>query len=163
MAGRAADLMQRDPSVASPDWDVAELDRAFFAERCSGFPVVESGELVGVVSRSDLVRRLAVEHSREGEISDYFREFAPANAQDEAALRRAEARAMAEHLAGCTVADLMSPPTYVVEEDTPIETVAELLVQHHIHRVPVVADGKLVGIVSSLDLVALLAKPGSAG
>ena len=158
MATAASDVMQANPSVASPDWDVAELERAFFSKRCSGFPVVQRGELVGVVSRSDLVRRLAVEHAREGEVSDFFREFAPAEEGDEAAIRLGESRALAERLAGCTVADLMSPPTYVVEGDTPVEDIATLLVRHHIHRVPVVDAGKLVGIVSSLDLVALLAR-----
>ena len=53
----------------------------------------------------------------------------------------------------------MSPATYVVDADAPVQHIAELLVRHHIHRVPVVTEGKLVGIVSSLDLVALLAEP----
>lgn len=159
MASTASDVMQREPHVASPSWDVATLERAFVAKRCTGFPVVGEGCLVGVVSRSDIVRRLAVEQAREGEISDFFREFGSPHTQDEASIRRGEARALGERLAGCSVADLMSPPTFVVEEDTPIETVAEILVQHRIHRVPVVAEGRLVGILTTLDLVALLAKP----
>ena len=159
MATTASDLMQRDPSVASPSWDVSELESAFFAKGVSGFPVVRNGELVGVVSRSDLVRRLALKQSQEGVVSDFFREFGAPQAKDEAAIRRGEVLALAESLTGCTVADLMSPPTYVVQADAPVQEVAELLIRHHIHRVPVVADGKLVGIVSSLDLVALLAKP----
>jgi hypothetical protein len=52
MATTASELMQREPIVASPLWDVAEFERAFFAEGCGGFPVVRDGELVGVVSRS---------------------------------------------------------------------------------------------------------------
>lgn len=159
MANSASDVMQRETHVASPSWDVATLERAFVAKRCTGFPVVDEGRLVGVVSRSDIVRRLALEHAREGEISDFFREFGPLHAQDEASIQRGEARALGERLAGWRVADLMSPPTFVVEEDTPIAAVAEMLVQHRIHRVPVVAEGRLVGILSTLDLVALLAKP----
>ena len=159
MATTASDLMQREPSVASPLWDVAELERAFFAEGCSGFPVVRDGELVGVVSRSDLVRRLALQHSHQGMVSDFFREFGSQDAKEESSIRRGETRALAENLTGCTVADLMSPPTYVVDADAPVQHIAELLVRHHIHRVPVVTEGKLVGIVSSLDLVALLAEP----
>ncbi len=159
MPHTAADLMQPQPSVASPTWSVAELERAFFAEQCSGFPVVNQGELVGVVSRSDVLRRMAVDRSREGELSDFFREYVGPQLVDEAEIHREETRALAEHLAGWTVADLMSPPTYVVEDTAPIGEVAALLVQHHIHRVPVVSRGALVGIISSLDLVATLAGP----
>lgn len=158
MSRTAADLMHRDPSVASPSWTAAELERAFFSEQCSGFPVVRKGELVGVVSRSDVLRRMAADRSREGELSDFFREYVGPQLVDEAEIQREETHALAEHLAGCTVADLMSPPTYVVDATTPIEEVARLLVQHHIHRVPVVSNGSLVGIISSLDLVAVLAE-----
>ncbi len=148
--------MQRDPAVALPEWTVADLERALLAHDCGGFPVVDQEVLVGVVSRSDLVRRTATERAREEELTDFFREFGPPR-RDELSTLRDEAHAIADHLIDCKVADLMSPPSFVVESDASVHDVAGLLVEHHIHRVPVVENGKLVGIVSTLDLVALLA------
>ena len=153
-----SDVMQRKPAVVSPEWSVAELERAFFRHQCSGFPVVEAGALVGVVSRSDLVRRLAVERAREGQISDFFRESHALERGAADDFKRAEVAAIAERRRGCRVADLMSPADFVVTPETPIREAAALLVDHHIHRVPVVENDQLVGILGSLDLVGLLAK-----
>lgn len=160
MEKKVSQVMTRSPAVASPAWRLTELERALVANECSGFPVVRQGELVGVVSRTDIVRRTAIESAREGEVSDFFREFGSPE-RNERSILRAEARAVAEHLVDCTVEDLMSPPTFVVDADASIPAVAAVLVENHIHRVPVTENGKLVGIVTSLDLVALLADTGA--
>ena len=55
------------------------------------------------------------------------------------------------------VEDIMSAPAYAVFEDTPFEEIASLLTEHKIKRVPVVREGKLVGIVSRADIVRALA------
>ena len=153
----AADVMRKDPVTASPAWSLAELERELCANRFSGFPVVEGGRLVGVVSRSDVVRQLALERSRAGAFSDYFRRDDADAAADEAELLEEE-RFVASRAAKLRVADVMSPPTFMVSPDTTVPEVAQLLVSKRIHRVPVADDDRLVGIISSLDLVALLAK-----
>jgi CBS domain-containing protein len=56
-----------------------------------------------------------------------------------------------------TVADIMSSPAHAVFEDTPLEEIAALLTEKKIKRVPVVREGKLVGIVSRADIVRALA------
>lgn len=56
-----------------------------------------------------------------------------------------------------TVADIMKTPVFTVAEDAPLEEIAVLLTEKKIKRVPVVADGKLVGIVSRADVVRALA------
>jgi CBS domain-containing protein len=56
--------------------------------------------------------------------------------------------------------DLMSAPVISIAEETSLGEIAELLTTHRIKRVPVVCDGRLVGIVSRADLVrALVARP----
>jgi CBS domain-containing protein len=54
---------------------------------------------------------------------------------------------------GLRVADIMSRQIIAVEEDTPVAEIAKLLAEHKIKRVPVLRDGKLVGIVSRADIV----------
>ena len=58
---------------------------------------------------------------------------------------------------GQKVRDLMSSPVVSVSEDTEAKEIAKLLIEHRIKRVPVVRDGKMVGIVSRADLVRALA------
>src|SRR5437588_12909665 len=54
---------------------------------------------------------------------------------------------------GLCVADIMSHELLVVNEETPVSEIAMLLTERKIKRVPVVQDGKLVGIVSRADIV----------
>ena len=60
---RARDLMSGPPRTVRPDTSLADLERALLDAGVGGFPVVEDGRLVGVVSRSDVVRQLSVEQS----------------------------------------------------------------------------------------------------
>jgi len=56
-----------------------------------------------------------------------------------------------------TIQDIMSSPAVTIAEDTPLEEIAAILTAKRIKRVPVVSDGKLVGIVSRADVVRALA------
>ncbi len=58
---------------------------------------------------------------------------------------------------GATVGEIMTPEVVTVGEDTPLERIAALMAQRRIKRVPVVADGALVGMVSRADIVRALA------
>jgi CBS domain-containing protein len=58
---------------------------------------------------------------------------------------------------GLHVADIMSREIITVKEETPVHEIAVLLSEHKIKRVPVVCDGKLVGIVSRADIVDAIA------
>lgn len=54
----ATELMRRDVQTASASMSLPELERAFVESGVSGFPVVDGEQVVGVVSRSDIVVRL---------------------------------------------------------------------------------------------------------
>jgi CBS domain-containing protein len=58
---------------------------------------------------------------------------------------------------GPTAGDIMTSAVITVTEDTGVDDVRHLLVDRRIRRVPVVAGGKLVGIVSRSDIVSLMA------
>ena|SRR5579884_1896594 len=59
---------------------------------------------------------------------------------------------------GLSVGDIMSHEVISVEEETPVNEIAALLTERKIKRVPVVHDGKLVGIVSRADIVHAVAQ-----
>jgi CBS domain-containing protein len=152
----AADVMEPHVATAQPSWTLAELERVLCEKKVTGMPVVDGGALVGVVSRSDIVRQLVVERARAGEISDYFR--SDAGDFDEALSSIVEEEQfVANRLVSLRVQDVMSAPTFVVSPDLMLPDVAKLLCEHRIHRVPVVEEGRLVGIISSLDIVGMVA------
>jgi len=111
----------------------------------SGLPVVSAdGKLVGIVSEGDLIRRTETETAPRR--SWWLRLFGSPNMTVEDYIR--------SH--GMKAADLMSRKVISVAPDDTLETVANLLEGHHIKRVPVIEDGKLVGIVSRSNLVQAL-------
>jgi len=152
----AREIMQPKPRSVSPQTTLPELQRTLLSARVSGFPVVDEGRLVGVVSRSDVVRQLSVEQSVGEMLSDYQRE-AGGEAGDEAFLDRV-GQHVGRRMESLRVADVMVGSVITVAPDAPLEEVARTLVDHRIHRLPVVEEGRLVGLVSSTDLVRLVAE-----
>jgi CBS domain-containing protein len=123
--------------------------------KISGFPVVKDGRLVGVVSRSDVVRQLSVEQSLGEMLSDYQRESG-LESDDETFLDRV-ARHVGGRMEKLRVADLMTTALLSLPPDAPLQRVARMLVDHRIHRLLVVEGGQLLGLISSTDLVRLVA------
>jgi CBS domain-containing protein len=60
------------------------------------------------------------------------------------------------------VGDLMTRPVITASEDTGITRLAELLAGHRIKRLPIVRDGKLIGIVSRADVIRAIAQSAEA-
>lgn len=154
MASLACDVMQTGVLTVSPETTLADLQRLFVEEGISGAPVVDAdGRLAGVVSVSDLLRAAFEERDTAVAEASYFREdlefSAPAGAG---------ADDLQDRLAQLRVADAMTPGTLWVPPDAPVSEIADLVGKYRVHRVLVVDDGALVGIVSTFDLVALLAK-----
>jgi CBS domain-containing protein len=153
----ARDVMQTEVRTVGVDTPLAELDRALLEERVSGFPVVEGDRLVGLVTRSDVVRQLGVEQSVAETISDYHRDVGGIRAEPVETID-AIARQVGARIEGLRVKDVMVHELITVSPEDPLEAVARVLVEERIHRVPVVEAGRLVGILTSLDLVRLIAE-----
>jgi CBS domain-containing protein/RNA polymerase-binding transcription factor DksA len=155
----AAHAMQTKVETVSPTLALVDLERRFLMSGRQGFPVVERGRLVGIVSRSDLVRMLSVTRSAEEQRSDFYRSFEdPSQPGSAAAESAATGAAVGERLAGLSVRDAMIQRVISVDSDLPLTEVARLMLDAHIHRLPVVDKGQLRGIVTTLDIVRLFAR-----
>jgi CBS domain-containing protein len=147
---RAADLMTRDLAVVQPGTPLRRVVRLMADRHVSGLPVVDAdGSLVGMITEGDLVRWHEDLPEREATwldmLGDGF-EIAPAFLE----ALRAERH---------TVRHAMGPgPVVTVPEDMPAREIAALMHAKSIKRVPVVRDGRLVGIVARSDLVRALAR-----
>jgi CBS domain-containing protein len=143
---KASDVMVTDvitAKVGNSVYDVAEL---LLTNRISAVPIVDdAGKLLGMVSEGDLLRRgeadtgherswwLKLLMGRELLAAEYLKEHSP------------------------RVGDVMTREVISAKPDTPVADIATLLECHRIKRVPIVQDGKIVGIVSRANLIQALA------
>ena len=119
--------------TASPDTTLAEALGLTREHRIRHLPILESGRLVGIVTDRDL--RLAVP---------------PMWAEDQDALTQA--------LHTRRVGDLMITEIVTARPDTPVEEAARLLYTHRVGCLPVLDDGRLVGILTETDLLRAFAE-----
>jgi len=154
----AADVMNPRVLAAAADWTLPELADFLVEHQISGAPVVDpTGRLLGVVSLTDLAATLAHEpravpgpEGDAGRRSAFFERAWPEGPSREV-LADLEARGERR-----TVREIMTPEVYTVTEDTPVGELAETLIEEHVHRLLVTREEKVVGIVSTSDLLGLL-------
>ncbi|WP_027803665.1 CBS domain-containing protein [Paraburkholderia dilworthii] len=145
---RALDIMTPSVVTATPDMTIHDAARLFVNNQISGMPVVDAtGQVVGMISDSDLLHRVENETSH-GKRS-WWLEFLLSSPREQAA------RYVREH--GHVVGDVMCEKVISISEDMPLQAVADLMERRHLKRVPVLKDGKLVGIVSRSNLMRALA------
>jgi CBS-domain-containing membrane protein len=108
------------------------------------------GSIVGIISEGDLMRRAI--SGAERKHSWWFEVFSSAE-QLMAEFARSHGR---------KAKDVMTRQVISVDPDTSLQQIANLLEEHGIKRVPVIKDGRLVGIVSRANLVQALASRGLA-
>jgi CBS domain-containing protein len=156
MATTARDVMQTRIVTVSPDAPLHAVQRLFVEEGIHGAPVVDQeGRVLGVVTSMDILRAAADEHETEPSEPAYFRYDLDLHGVD---WDRAPVD-LRERLVDAVAADVMTTELVSVGPDTPISGVARALRENAVHRVLVIEDGALRGIVSAMDLVALLESP----
>jgi CBS domain-containing protein len=145
----ASDIMTKTVITARPDTTVQDAAKQMSQHRISAIPVLDDKNgIVGIVSEGDLMRR--VEGAMDSTRSWWLSLFSDAETG-----ARGFVQARGQHLR-----DIMTTQVTTVTPDTPVGEIARLLGKKHIKRVPVVDDGKLVGIVSRANLLhALAAQP----
>ena len=149
---RIQDLMQSGVATVRTNLPVMALEQLLVREGISGMPVVDDGELRGVVSRTDIVRALASAEGNAEATLPYYHEVAGALPGPSAAPHMAS-----ERIATLTVRDIMTRELIAVAGDQPVREVAQTMVSRGVHRVLVTAERRLLGIVTTLDLVRAIA------
>jgi CBS domain-containing protein len=141
-----ADIMTRDVLAVSPDTGLESAARLMTSSRISGLPVVEGDRLVGVVSLMDLVdpdRNRSATHEEDEAKAAFYKlsdgDFVAFGIEPAAA--------------DGVVADVMTPYVISVSADTDLVEAARQMTDYRVHRLLVMDGERLVGIVSSLDLL----------
>ena len=145
---KANDVMVTNVITVSPDASIEDVAHLLLAHRISAVPVVgQRGELVGIISEGDLIRRAELGTERQ---RSWWLEMLAGRGKEALAAEYVKSHAS-------KVADLMTREVITATPDAPLRDIAALLEKNRIKRVPIVADGRLVGIVSRANLVQALA------
>jgi CBS domain-containing protein len=132
---RVKDLMETEVLTVKAEDLVEDLLDALVGKRIHGAPVVDdSGALVGIVSQLDIV----------------FSTMTRAGDEDPGRQR--------ERKAALRVGEIMTSPAVSVGEASRIADLCKMMHKLRIHRVPVVRQNKVVGMISSLDICAAVAR-----
>ena len=138
---QARDVMSDGVVSISKDATVLEAATQLLNCHVSAMPVTDdSGAMIGIVSEADLIR------PPPGDPAHLISRIA--DSPDEAAqvMRSTDRR----------LADVMTQDVVVASEDTPLAQLAQLMTDKAVKRLPIVRDGKVVGIVSRIDLLRAL-------
>lgn len=144
----AKDIMTSPLITVSPNDRLGDVERLLLESNVNGVPVVEGDALVGVLSRSDFARIPLLLNSLDGYVHDFL---------EESALDAEQVQSFSKDLEDMLVSDAMTTQVSTCELETPIPAMAHSMIVQHVHRLVVVDNNQPVGLVSSLDLVALLA------
>jgi len=154
----AADLMSPDVLTVPDDMPVRDLAAFLMDHEITGAPVVDGeGRLVGVVSVTDIADLAAGEEdddeggesgSREGFFARGFDAPVPEELADLGPFEGEEGE--------MRVGEIMNPEVFSVQEDATVSQVASTLLNNHVHRLLVIEEGRVLGIITTSDLLGLL-------
>lgn len=142
---KAKEVMTKDVVTVRRETSVRDLALIFTERRISSVPVVDdNGDLVGIVSESDLIEQDKNLHiPTVVSIFDWVI-YLESDKRFEKELQKMTAQ---------TVGEIYSEEVLCVTPDTPVSEVADIMSSKRVHAVPVVEGGRVVGVVSRIDLI----------
>jgi CBS domain-containing protein len=151
MPDRISEIMDPDPVTVAPDASIEDVVAALREHELPGLPVVDAdGQLVGIVTEADMV---LPDDQGDLHIPHYVNLFGGTVFLE--SLGRFEGRLRKAFAASAK--DMMTSDPDTVGPDTSVREAARLIHESGHNRLPVVEDGRLVGVVTRLDVLGALA------
>ncbi|HEV7138637.1 MAG TPA: CBS domain-containing protein [Steroidobacteraceae bacterium] len=142
---KASDAMESNPVTVAPATAIADAVHLMVTRRISSLPVVnEFGEVVGMVSEGDLLRRVEL-----GTAASNSRWLTWLGSRGRAAREYVRSHAR-------RVREVMTAAVVAVAPDTELSEVVFLMESRHIKRIPVLENGRLIGIITRWGLMRVL-------
>jgi CBS domain-containing protein len=141
---RVEQIMTTDVVTIGTDASLKDAARRLIERAISGMPVVTGTDVVGVISEADLLVKVRGESPRRPKLLSRLLERWDPDEQDK----------MAAQLVG----EAMTSPAVTIPSYRSVSGAAELMLGNSINRLPVVMNGRLVGIVTRADLVRAFAR-----
>jgi predicted transcriptional regulator len=145
----AKDIMARDVITIHYSASIRELSRLLAENRITGIPVIDDdGKLVGMISMRDLIREEVRVLSANPEYHDIYELFSSAlNVEDveDVSVRR------------MWVEEIMSRTLHTAVESTSVRELCGIMSRNRIHRIPILKDEKLIGLVTATRIIKAIA------
>ncbi len=145
---KVKNIMTKELITVSPETEIVHATKLLLENRINGVPVTdETGKLVGILCQTDLIaqqKKLAIPS-----FFTFLNGFIALTSMK-------QFEKQVQKIAATTVTQAMTPSPVTVRPDTGIEEVAALMVDNNFHTIPVVGEGKLVGIVGKEDILRTL-------
>jgi CBS domain-containing protein len=147
--------MTTDVKTVEPEMRLVDLEAFFADEGVSGAPVVSGDRLIGVVSRSDVVRLLAEESQHVRAAYSFYYYLSPwdGKAGLPELVSRESSTTLGARLETLKVRDAMTSHILSIAPDASVEDTCQEMAAHGVHRLLVIEGGMLRGLVSSIDIV----------
>ncbi len=150
---KAKDIMTKDVICVKPDMRINELNKAFIKDGITGAPVVdENGDLIGVVSKSDIVNYDLKKGMHATSMSDYYSSTGLEPQQMTDDFIKTDTLTFVD----ATVKDIMKPSVITAQPDDSIQDLSREMYDKKIHRLVIVEGNKVAGIVSTLDILKIV-------
>jgi CBS domain-containing protein len=144
---RAHQIMTQQVITVAADATIVEAVNTMLRHHISGLPVIDAtGKLIGIISEGDFIRRAEIGTQRK---RDRWLTCLVGTGQIAADF---------VHQHGRKVGDIMTPDPLTVNEDTPLDQIVQIMESNSVKRLPVMREGRLVGIVTRSDFLAALAE-----
>lgn len=141
---KAKNIMTRDVITVNPSMTIEEFARILMKNQISGAPVVdEKGSLIGIATENDLITQNKRLHIPT--ILRLFDAFIP--------LGTSRLEREIKRITATTVEEICTKKVVTVDPETPLEEIATIMTEKKIHLIPVIKDGKIVGIIGKRDII----------
>lgn len=143
----AGDIMKRNVITITPDAPISEAVKLFLEHHINGMPVLEDDRLVGILCQSDLiVQEKKMPMPVILSVFDSIIPLASSTHLDQEV----------DKMLATTVSQAMVKDPVTASPETPISQIASWMVEDHFHTIPVLDDGKLVGVIGKEDVLGML-------
>ena len=146
----AKDIMTKDVISVGPETSLEELSSILLKNEISGSPVLDdSGALIGIVTENDLINRNKRLHIPTVVSFLDAAIYLESSKQFKEDVRR---------LAATKVGEICSKKVVSIAEDTTVVEIATIMSEKKVHLLPVIASGKVVGVVGKRDMLKAVAR-----
>lgn len=142
---KAKDIMTEEVITVHPEMEIVKAAKLLLEHHINGLPVVDKeGRLVGIICQDDLIAQ-----QREIPLPSFFillDSFIPLTSQK-------NIEKEVQKMAAITVSEAMTPDPITIDPETSLEEISTLMVKNNIHTLPVLDQGKIVGVVGNEDIL----------
>jgi len=152
---KVKDVMNPDVVFCKPEHTVREAAKILKDNNISGAPVLEDGQLVGIISEGDLLELLVIPEKGNLWLPSPFEVI---EVPIRELLSWEETKKMLSDVGSTKVEEIMTKDVHTISSGASVEEASELMVRRRINRLPVMDNDRVVGIITRGDIIEGLAK-----